>query len=119
MRCHAGNIARVRPADRVKNKHRVFDRTSHGPKFVEGPTQRHGAGARYTTIGGTQASHAAAHAGADDAAAGFATDRKRHQSRGSGSARASATAGRSLFEKPGVHRLAAEPDVVESQRAEA
>jgi hypothetical protein len=42
-----------------------------------------------------------------------------HQSGGGGGARAGAGAGRAFFQQPRVHGLAAEPDVVERQRAHA
>jgi hypothetical protein len=57
--------------------------------------------------------------GADDAAAGLAADRETHQPGAGGRARTGARSRRAFFEQPGIHGLAAEPDVVERQRAQA
>ena len=103
----------------LQDEHGVFDAAGHGAEFVERPAEGHGAGAGHAAVGGAQAGDAAAHGGADDAAAGFAADGEADQAGGGGGAGAGAGAGGAFFEQPGVHGLAAEPDVVERERAEA
>ena len=56
--------------------------------------------------------------GADDAASGFRADGEGYEAGCGGCARAGAAAGGAFFEEPGVHGLAAEPDVVEGESAE-
>ena len=68
---------------------------------------------------GRRPGDAAAHRRRDDAAAGFAADREADQPGRRRRARAGARSRRALFEQPRVHRLAAEPDVVERERAQA
>src|SRR5579863_8317858 len=75
----AGNaveVPGVGPGDCLQHQHRVFDAAGHGAELIERPAERHRAGAGDAAVSGTQASDAAAHAGADDAATGFAADRK-------------------------------------------
>ena len=57
--------------------------------------------------------------GTDDAAAGLAADREADQPRGRRRAGTGARSRRAFLEQPRIHRLAAEPDVVERQRAQA
>ena len=49
----------------------------------------------------------------------FAADGEAHQSGGGCGARTGARSGRAFFQEPRIHGLAAEPNVVERQRAEA
>ena len=115
----ARHIARVRPRDRVQHQHRVLDRTRHGAKLVERPAERHRPRARHATVCGAQAGNATAHGGTHNAPAGFAADGKGDEAgrrRGTGPG---ARAGRAFLEKPRVHGLAAEPDVIERERAKA
>ena len=62
------------PLDGIQHQHRVLDGARHWAQLIERPAQRHGAGAWHTPEGRTQASDAAAHGRADDAAAGLAAD---------------------------------------------
>ena len=103
----------------LQDEHGVFDAASHGAEFVEGPAESHRAGAGDAAVGGAEAGDAATHGGRDDAAAGFAADGEADESGGGGGAGAGAGAGGAFFEQPGIHGLAAEPDVVEGERAEA
>jgi len=96
----------------------VFDGAGHRAELVERPAERHRAGARDAAIRRPQAGDAAAHAGANDAAAGFAPDGETDEARGGGGTRAGAGAGSAFFEQPRVHRLPAEPNIVEGKRAE-
>src|SRR6185437_1503243 len=61
----------------------------------------------------TKAVHAAAQARTHDAALGFAADRKTDEARGRRGARTGARPGCAFLEQPRIHRLAAEPDVIE------
>ena len=70
-------------------------------------------------IGGAQAGDAAAHGRTDDAAFGFTADSEAHKPCSGGRARAGARTGRAFFQQPRIHGLAAKPDVVERQRAQA
>ena len=118
----AGNavqVAGVRTGNAIEHEQGVFNAARHGTELVEGPAKSHGAGARNAAVGGAQASDAAAHAGADDAAAGFAADGEGDETCSRGSAGAGARTGRTFFEIPGIHRLTAKPDVVERERAHA
>ena len=115
----AGKIAGIGAGDGLKDEQGVFDRARHGAEFVEGPAKGHGAGARDAAVGGTQAGNAATHAGADDAAAGFAADGKADESGSGGGSGAGTGTGSAFFEEPGIHGLPAEPNVVEGQSAEA
>ena len=103
----------------MQHQHGVLDAARHRAEFVERPAERHRAGARHAAVGGAQSGDAAAHAGRNDAAAGFAADGESDQSSGGGGAGAGARSGGALFEQPGIHGLATEPDVVEGERAEA
>ena len=118
MARHARRVAGVRTGDRLQHEHRVLDRPRHRPELVERPAQRHRAGARHAAERRTQAGHAAPHRGRDDAAAGFAADRKGDERRRGRGAGPGARSRRAFLEQPRVHRLAAEPDVVERERAE-
>ncbi len=115
----AGDVFVVGAGDGVEDEHGVFDAAGHGAEFVEGPAEGHGSGAGDAAEGGAKAGDAAAHGGADDAASGFAADGEGDEAGGGGGAGAGAGAGGAFFEEPGVHGLAAEPDVVEGERAEA
>ena len=115
----AGNVAGVGTVDRLQHQHGVFDAASHGAELVERPAEGHRAGARHAAVGGPQSGDAAAHGGTDDAASGLTADREGHQAGGSGGSGTGAGAGRAFFQQPRVHGLAAEPDVVERQRAHA
>src|SRR5207302_7966364 len=117
MAWHAGNVARVGAGDGLQDEDGVFNGARHGAELVKGPTKRHRASARNAAIGGAKAGDATAHAGADDAAAGFAADGEADQPRSGGRAGAGAGAGSAFFEEPGIHGLAAKPDVVERERA--
>ena len=66
----------------------VLDAARHRTELVERPAQRHRTRAGHAAEGRAQAGHAAAHAGTDDAAQGFAADGKRDETRGGGGARA-------------------------------
>ena len=114
----AGDVLFVGAGDGIEDEHGVFDGTGHGAEFVEGPTEGHGSGTRDAAESGAKAGDAAAHGGADDAAVGFAADGEGDEACGGGGAGACAGAGGTFFEEPGVHGLAAEPDVVEGERAE-
>ena len=113
----AGGIV-IGTADGAEDEHGVLDGAGHGAEFVERPAERHGAGARHAAVGGAQAGDAAAHGRADDGAAGFAADGEADEARGGGGAGTGAGAGGAFFEQPGIHGLAAEPDVIECERAE-
>ena len=112
-------VARIGAGDGVQNEQAVFDAARHRAEFVERPAESHRAGARDAAVRGTQAGDAATHAGRNDAAAGFAADGKADESCGGGCTRASTGAGSAFFGEPGIYGLAAEPDVVERERAEA
>src|SRR5256884_1017653 len=113
----ARNVARVGAGDGLQNEHGVFDGASHGAELVERPAERHGSGARDAAVGGTKAGDAASHAGADDAAAGFAADGEADKAGGGGCARTGARARRTFFEKPRIHGLATEPNVIEDRKS--
>ncbi len=115
---HARQVARIRAGDGLKDEHRVLDRPRHRPEFVERPAQRHRAGARHAAERGAQARDAAAHRGADDAPAGLAADGEGDQRRRRRRAGPGARSRCALLQQPRVHRLPAEPDVVERERAE-
>ena len=114
-----GEVAGIGAGDGVEDEGGVFDAAGHGAELVERPAEGHGAGARDAAEGGAESGDAAAHAGADDAAAGFAADAEADECGSGGGAGSSARAGGAFFEEPGVHGLAAEPDVVEGEGAEA
>ena len=119
MAGHAGDVAGVGTGDRLQHQHRVLDAARHRAQLVERPAQRHGAGARHAAVGGPQSGDAAAHRGADDAASGLAADREADQPGGGRRAGTGARARCAFFQQPRIHGLAAEPDVVERQRAQA
>jgi hypothetical protein len=93
MAGHAGNVAWVGPGDGLKHEHSIFHSAGHGAEFVERPAEGHGTGARDAAIGGPESGNPTARGGADDAAAGLATNRKADQSSGGSGARASAGTG--------------------------
>src|SRR6266849_5422202 len=97
----------------------VFDGAGHGTELIERPAESHGASAGHAAVGGAQPGDAATHAGADDAAAGFAADGKTDKACRSGGAGTGAGAGCAFFQEPRVHGLSAEPNIVEGERAEA
>src|SRR4029077_1212743 len=105
--------------DGLKDKQCVFDSARHGAELVERPAEGHRASSWDAAEGGTQPGDAATHAGTDDAATGFAADGKAHEARSSGCAGAGAGAGGALFEKPGIYRLSAEPNIIQGESAEA
>ncbi len=113
-----GDVFAVGAGDGVEDEHGVFDAAGHGAEFVEGPAEGHGSGARDAAVCGAEAGDAAAHGGTDDAAPGFRADGEGYEARGGGGSGARAGAGGAFFEEPGVHGLAAEPDVVEGEGAE-
>src|SRR6266404_9621601 len=115
----ARNIASIRAGDGLEDEERVFDGAGHGTELIERPAESHGAGAGHTAVGGTQPGDAAAHAGADDATAGFAADGETDEACRGGGAGTGAGAGRAFFQKPRVHGLSAKPNIVEGERAEA
>src|SRR5436190_1486061 len=78
----------------------------------------HGSGAGNAAIGGAKAGDATTHGGGDDAAAGFRADGEGYEACCGCGSGAGARAGGAFFEEPGVHGLAAEPDVVEREGAE-
>ena len=119
MRRHARQIAGVGARDRVQHEHRVLHAARHRAELVERPAQRHRAAARHSAERRTQTGDAAAHRWRDDAAAGLAADRESDESRGRRRAGTGARARRAFLEQPRIHRLTAEPDVVERERAEA
>ena len=90
-----------------------------GPSLSSDQQKRHRTSTRDAAVGRAKARDAAAHAGTDDAATRFASNGKTYEPSGSGSAGASARAGSAFFEQPGIHGLAAEPNVIERERAEA
>src|ERR1019366_8624556 len=96
---------------------RIFDAARHGAELVERPAERHRAGAWHAAVGGPQPGYAAAHGRTHDAAASLAPDSETHQSRRRSSAGACARPRRAFLQQPWVHRLAAEPDVVQRERA--
>src|SRR5216684_9048429 len=114
-----GKIAGIGSGDGLQDEQCVFDGARHGAEFVERPAEGHGTGARHATVSGAQPGDAATHAGADDAAAGFAANRKAHQTGSGSGAWAGAGTGSAFLKEPGVHGLSAEPNVVERERAEA
>ncbi len=114
----AGDVLIVRAGDGVEDEHGVLDGTGHGAEFVEGPAEGHGSGAGNAAKRGAKAGDAAAHGGRDDGAVGFAADGEGYEPGGRGRAGACAGAGGAFFEEPGIHGLAAEPDVVEGEGAE-
>src|SRR5262249_61480061 len=95
----------------------VLDGARHRAEFVEGPAQRHCAAAWNAAESRAKPSNAAAHGRADDAAAGFAADGKTNQACRGGGAGTCAGARGAFFEEPRIHGLAAEPNVVECERA--
>ena len=82
----AADVARVRARDGLQDEERVLDPTGHRPELVQGPAECHRTGARDTAKSRTQAGHAAAHGGCDDAAAGFGADGERDERGGGESA---------------------------------
>ena len=91
----------------------------HRAELVERPAERHGAGARHAAEGRTQAGRRRSASRGDDAAAGLAADGERHErGRRRGRAGPGARSRTPSSGSPRVHRLAAEPDVVERERAE-
>src|SRR5206468_10924444 len=97
----------------------VFYPAGHRTELVERPAQSDGGSVRHATIGGPQSADPAAHGWVDDASASFAADSKPHQACGDGSSGTGARTARSLLGQPRIHCLAAEPDVIERQGAEA
>src|SRR5262249_48128219 len=116
---HTLQVAGVRTGDSLEDEEGVFDAASHGAEFVERPAKGHRAGAGNAAVSGTQAGDAAPHAGRNDGAAGFAADGKTDKPRRGGGAGTSARAGSAFFKQPGTDGLAAEPDIVEREGAEA
>ena len=109
----------VGAGDGVEDEHGVFDAAGHGAELVEGPAEGHGSGAGDAAVGGAEAGDAAAHGGGDDAAAGFASRWRRLRGLRRWRLRGLRCEPRgAFFEEPGVHGLAAEPDVVEGEGAE-
>ena len=108
----ARKIAGVRPGDGLQNEQRIFDGAGHGAELVERPAESHRAGARHAAISGAQPGDAATHAGADDAAAGLASNREADEACCCCGTGTRAGAGRAFFEQPRIHGLAAEPNVV-------
>ncbi len=103
----------------MQHQKRIFHAAGHGTELIERPAERHGTRARNTTEGGTKTDHAAAHARADDTASGFTADGESNEAgcgRGSGTGTGSRC---TFFEQPWIHRLAAEPDVVQCEGAQA
>ncbi len=121
-RC-AGNgaeIAGVRTGDGVEDEHGVFHAAGHRAELVERPAEGHGTGAGDAAEGGAEASDSATHGRVNDAAFGFTADGEGDESGGGGGAGACAGAACAFFFGcPGVHGLAAEPDVIEGERAHA
>ncbi len=115
----AGEVAGVGSGNCAENEDCIFDRARHRAEFVERPAERHRAGARDAAEGGAQSCDAAAHRRTDNAAAGFAADGKTDETCRGCRTRASAGAGGAFFQQPRIHRLAAEPNVVQRQRAKA
>src|SRR6185437_2151180 len=72
----------------------------------------------YTAIGWTQSGDTAAHAGPDNAAAGFASHRECNQPGRSCGTRPGARSRRSFFQEPWIHGLSAKPDIVQRQGSE-
>ena len=103
----------------AKSKKSRPDAAGHRAELVERPAQCHRAGAGHASKRRPQSGNAAPHRRRDDAAAGFAADREADQSGRGRGARTRARSGRAFLEQPRVHRLPAEPDVVERQRAQA
>ncbi len=103
----------------MQHQQRVLDGAGHRTELVKRPAERHRAGARHASIRGPQSGDSAAHAGADDAAAGLAANREADESSRRGRPRPGAGARRSFLQQPRVHRLSPEPDVIQCQRAEA
>ena len=116
---HTADIALVGSGDGLQDQHGILDSARHRAELVERPAQRHRTGARHATKRGAQAGDPAAHRGADDAATGFAADRKRHQAGCGGRTRTCARTGGALLQQPRVHGLATEPDIVQRQCAQA
>ena len=105
--------------DGVEDEHGVLDAAGHGAEFVEGPAEGHGTGAGDAAEGRAKAGDAATHRGRDDAASGFRADGEGYETGGGSCSGTGAAAARALFEEPGIHGLAAEPDVVKGEGAEA
>ena len=101
MAGHAVEVAGVGTGDGVEDEQRVFNEARHGAEFVERPAEGHGAGARDAAVGGAEAGDAAAHGGADDAAAGFAADGEGDEAGGGGGSGTCAGSGRAFFESQG------------------
>jgi len=80
----ACQVCSVGARDGVEDEDRVFDGAGHGAELVERPAEGHGAGAGDAAVGGAEAGDAAAHGGADDAAAGLGTDGEADQAGGYG-----------------------------------
>src|SRR6185437_860001 len=83
VRAHAAVLA-IRTVGGVENDGEVFHAAADGADLVHSPTERHGAVAADAAIGGSQAGGAADAAGGDDGAESFRTERKAHESGGSG-----------------------------------
>src|SRR6266850_8538771 len=115
----ARNVTCIRAGDGLEHKERVFDGAGHGAEFIEGPAESHRTGAGHSAVGWAQSGDAAAHAGADDAATGFAADGKADEACRGGGPGTGARARCSFFQEPRVHRLSAKPNIVEGKRAKA
>src|SRR5215471_20404543 len=114
-----GRVAGVRAGNGLQDKERIFDVARHGAKLVEGPAKRHRPGARDSSVCWTESGDSAAHRWADDAAAGFAADGESYKACSRGRAGAGTGSGGTYFRQPRIHCLAAEPDVVQCECAEA
>src|SRR5690348_5495227 len=101
----------------MEHENGIFYAARHRSELVERPAESHGSRSRYPAISRAKAGDSATRARGNDASAGLASNGKPNQSGGDGSAGAGARAGRSFFEKPGIHRLSAEPCVVEGECA--
>ena len=112
-------ISGIRPGNCLQHQQRVFHTSRHRSEFVQGPAQGHRAGPCYAAIRWSQPGHSAAHAWRHNASACLAPDRKSDKSRrGSGSRPGARTRG-AFLPKPWIHRLPAEPDIVQRQCSQA
>src|SRR5947207_4113769 len=119
MAGNAGDIARIRTRDGLQDKNGVFNGARHWTELIERPAKGHGARTRDAAISGAKTGDAATHAGADNAAARFATDGEADESGRSGGAGPGAGAGSAFLKQPRIHGLPTEPNVIQSKRTEA
>ncbi len=119
MARHARDVAGIGAGNGGDDEKRVLDAAGHGPELVERPAERHRSRPGHPAKRRPEARHPAAHRRVDDASLRLASNRKRDQGGRRRRARTRAAPARPLLEEPWVHRLPAEPDVVQRESAQA